>query len=128
MIAALALLVCQESKPSPETKPEIAPAEIAGAVRKGAALLIARQENLSETPSKTSKGASEPGREWPYEGVYRVDGEIPIGYRVGGTAIGAMALLEARAEGAPDSARDAVDRALAFVLEGLRDPKMSPSF
>ena len=126
MIAALALLVCQESKPSPEAKPEIGPAEIAGAVRKGAALLLARQENLSEKPSKDAK--TSPGREWPYEGVYRVDGEIPIGYRIGGTAIGATALLEARAEGVTDSARDAVDRALAFVLEGLRDPKMSPAF
>ncbi len=24
---------------------------------------------------------------WPYEGVYRVGGEIPIGYRIGGTAL-----------------------------------------
>ena len=33
--------------------------------------------------------------EWPYEGVYRVKGDIPIGYRVGGTSLVALALLQA---------------------------------
>ena len=27
--------------------------------------------------------AIQEGGEWPYEGVYRVGGEIPIGYRIG---------------------------------------------
>ena len=32
----------------------------------------------------------EDGGQWPYEGVYRVNKELPIGYRVGGTSIVAM--------------------------------------
>jgi hypothetical protein len=68
----------------------------------------------------------EPGGEWPYEGVYRVQGKIPIGYRVGGTSIVAGTILRAAA---PDDreARAAVDRGLAFVLQGLEDPLLQPS-
>ena len=40
------------------------------------------------------KMQEEPGQ-WPYEGVYRVGGQIPVGYRVGGTAIVAGTLLHA---------------------------------
>jgi len=63
--------------------------------------------------------------EWPYEGVYRVEGEIPIGYRVGGTSIVATSLLRA----APDdeAAAAAIARGLAAVLEGLEHPLMQPS-
>jgi hypothetical protein len=63
--------------------------------------------------------------EWPYEGVVRVEGKIPIGYRVGGTAIVAGTLLAA----APDDGevRKAVARGLDFVLKGLQDPRMEPS-
>ncbi len=32
---------------------------------------------------------------WPYEGVYRVNRKIPVGYRIGGTAICCEALLYA---------------------------------
>jgi hypothetical protein len=62
---------------------------------------------------------------WPYEGVYRVEGDIPVGYRVGGTAAVAGALLAA----APDNkeARAATERGLAYVLKNLDDPKMKPS-
>ncbi len=68
----------------------------------------------------------EPGGEWPYEGVYRVGGRIPIGYRVGGTSIVAGTLLRAAA---PDDreARAAVERGLAFVLGALEDPLLRPS-
>ena len=56
--------------------------------------------------------------EWPYEGVYRVGGQIPIGYRVGGTALCATALLRA-----PEYERDAprqqsVARATRFIIDG----------
>jgi hypothetical protein len=63
--------------------------------------------------------------EWPYEGVYRVEGKIPIGYRVGGTSIVAGTLLAA----APDDkeARRVMERGLDFVLKGLQDPRMEPS-
>jgi hypothetical protein len=67
----------------------------------------------------------EDGGQWPYEGVYRVGGKIPVGYRVGGTAVVAGTLLRA----APDDeqARSAVARGLAFVLKELADPLMEPS-
>ncbi len=62
---------------------------------------------------------------WTYEGVFRVKGEIPLAYRVGGTSLVAAALLEA----APDdeAARKAVGRALDEVLRHLGDPLMEPS-
>jgi hypothetical protein len=43
--------------------------------------------------------------EWPYEGVYRVAGQIPWGYRVGGTAICVSALTEAPATRTTSPAR-----------------------
>lgn len=62
------------------------------AVREGIDFLVQAQEG--------------PGRaEWPYEGVYRVRGEIPVGYRVGGTGIVGECLVRmpgyAGDEGAP---------------------------
>jgi hypothetical protein len=62
---------------------------------------------------------------WTYEGVYRVGGDIPVGYRIGGTALAAGTLLHA----APDdpAAKAAVARAVPFVLKHLDDPKMAPS-
>ena len=67
----------------------------------------------------------EDGGQWPYEGVYRVNRAIPVGYRVGGTSVVATALLFA----APDdaAAKAAVAKALAFVLKELDDPLMAPS-
>jgi hypothetical protein len=67
----------------------------------------------------------ESGGEWPYEGVYRVRRQIPIGYRVGGTGICAMAVLGSPgfAEDAP--AREAVERARGFVIAGIEHPLMS---
>ena len=62
---------------------------------------------------------------WPYEGVYRVGGEIPVGYRVGGTSIVAGTLLHAVPEDA--AARKAVEKALAFVLKDLEHPLMAQS-
>jgi hypothetical protein len=67
----------------------------------------------------------EKGGQWPYEGVYRVKGEIPVGYRIGGTACVADTLLFA----APDDkdAKEAVAKGLAFVLKELDDPLMAAS-
>lgn len=62
---------------------------------------------------------------WPYEGVYRVAGDIPVAYRIGGTAIVSLALLYA----APDDAKAtaAIERGRAFILGALDDPLMAPS-
>lgn len=109
--------------------------EIDGALRRGVAILVERQENYVEAggdAKELKKGsASAAPREWPYEGVYRVGGEIPIGYRVGGTAICATAMLEstaAQGEELPKEAQEAIERALAFVLEGLEHPLMTADF
>jgi hypothetical protein len=63
--------------------------------------------------------------QWPYEGVYRVERQIPIGYRVGGTAIVAGVLLRA----APNdkAARAAGQRGLDYVLKGLTNAGMEAS-
>jgi hypothetical protein len=63
--------------------------------------------------------------EWPYEGVHRVEGKIPMGYRVGGTSIVASTLLAAAPE--DKAVRAAVGQGLDFVLSGLKDPRMEPS-
>jgi hypothetical protein len=62
---------------------------------------------------------------WAYEGVYRVKGQIPVGYRIGGTACVADTLLCA----APDDkdAKAAVAKGLAFILKELDDPLMVAS-
>jgi hypothetical protein len=67
----------------------------------------------------------EDGGQWPYEGVYRVKGELPVGYRVGGTSIVATTLLYAAPE--HKDAQLAVARALQFVLKELDHPLMTPS-
>ncbi len=64
--------------------------------------------------------------DWPYEGVYRVRGEIPIGYRIGGTALVSQALLY----GAPPTDKNvtaAMKRGLDFMFAGLADSRMAPS-
>ena len=62
---------------------------------------------------------------WPYEGVYRVNREIPVGYRIGGTSIVAGTLLHAAPS--DEKARQAVDKGLGFVLKNLGDPLMRAS-
>ncbi|MBK9384166.1 MAG: hypothetical protein IPN34_05015 [Planctomycetes bacterium] len=96
----------------------------AASVKEGLALLLRRQESLAEPKAEPC--------EWPYEGVYRVRGEegmeIPLGYRVGGTALIATTLLgiPGYAEDAPR--RAAVERALVFVLETLPDARLAAGF
>lgn len=83
-----------------------------------------RSETLRAAVGELVKMQEKEG-EWPYEGVYRVGGQIPIGYRVGGTAIVADTLLYA----APDdkAARAAIEKALAFVLKQFDAPGMAAS-
>lgn len=62
---------------------------------------------------------------WPYEGVYRVAGEIPIGYRVGGTAIVIETLLYAAK--LDDDTRTSIERGVQYILSKLDDPLLKPS-
>ena len=66
--------------------------------------------------------------EWAYEGVYRVNGKIPVGYRVGGTAIGGMAVLRAPAGENAQRIQLAVARAAAVVIASIDNPRMSHDF
>ncbi len=71
-------------------------------------------------------------REWPYEGVYRTNEGgrrrvIPIGYRVGGTSIAGLALIEAPGFADTSSRVESVERGVEFILEALDDPLMAPS-
>lgn len=63
---------------------------------------------------------------WPYEGVYRVQGEIPVGYRVGGTAIVCEALLYSSSS-EDIEAREALHNGTKVILEDLDNPLMESS-
>ena len=63
--------------------------------------------------------------EWPYEGVYRVRGKIPWGYRVGGTAICALALVEAPGYADDDTRKRAVEKAVRFICDSRTQEDLS---
>ena len=62
---------------------------------------------------------------WPYEGVYRVRREIPVGYRIGGTAIVCQALLHHAGE--QQEVKAAIQRGVDLILQELEDPLMASS-
>lgn len=90
-----------------EVEKKVAPAEL---IKTAVKELIAMQEEEGD---------------WPYQGVYRVAGQIPVGYRIGGTALVCEGLLAA----APDDkkADAAIERGVAFILKTLEHPLMVPS-
>ena len=63
---------------------------------------------------------------WPYEGVYRVRRQIPVGYRIGGTAICCEALLYAT-PASHEPANQSIMRGVDLILEELEHPLMEPS-
>ena len=91
------------------------------AVMDGVTLLLDMQEGESRA-------------EWPYEGVYRVRdvdnprGRIPIGYRVGGTGIVGMALLHAPEYKDDTGRREAIRRAIEFVVGATDHELMNPVY
>ena len=113
--ATLALSLLPQGEEE-KTKNEV---PVPDAVSRGCARLLEMQEGAG-------------GREWPYEGVYRVqeDGErvIPIGYRVGGSAIVASTLMQSPGYGDDPSRQEAVGRALDFVIESTEHPLMDPDY
>ncbi len=109
------------TEPDPQAKAplermvEVTEAMQEDAVRLGVARLVAMEEG--------------PNRgEWPYEGVYRVNRQIPVGYRVGGTAIVCEALMHADGWKDDQPRRDAVERGIRFVLQAREHPLMSPDY
>jgi rhamnogalacturonyl hydrolase YesR len=85
---------------------------------------LQKEDLLRESVQALVKMQEEAGQ-WPYEGVYKPGGKIPIGYRVGGTSIVATTLLHAAPQ--DKEARAAIAKALTFVLKELEDPLMAPS-
>jgi hypothetical protein len=116
-----------EARPKPSTSPAPAPAKAADpsketideAVTKGIGLLLEMQESMEE---------GKPKAEWPYEGVYRVNRQIPIGYRVGGTSIVCMALLHAPGYVDDADRKAAIERSLRFVMDASENPLMNPDY
>lgn len=109
--------------PAPAFNPaaeKVSEEQLAKAVQDGVAHLLAKQSSM--VPLKDDAR----GGEWPYEGVYRVRGQIPEGYRVGGTAIGALALIEAPGYADDPARKDAVARAIDFIIAGTDVPLLSP--
>src|SRR5689334_3790157 len=139
MIALAALLAAfaapQQKPPTAEPERALKEKALAGkpiekkaidsAIQRGIVLLLAAQESLD--PAVAVKA------EWPYEGVYRADENgkprvIPIGYRVGGTSIAGLALIEASDGNPKAEVREALERALSFVLAELDEPLMDSGF
>jgi len=94
------------------TAAKISAADLAGATMQGVGILLKMQ-------------SGEGNAEWPYEGVYRVRREIPYGYRIGGTAIAVLALLEAPGLADDTDRREAIARGLGFVAAGTSHADMS---
>ena len=84
----------------------------ASAIAQGIDLILRMQEG---------DGSSE----WPYEGVYRVRGRIPEGYRVGGTAIVAEALVRMPGYAGDLARQAAVKRAIEFICAKTSEPTLS---
>jgi hypothetical protein len=93
--------------PPPRVKVDAAMKE--DAIKKGIPILLKLQQGKDKA-------------EWPYEGVYRVDGQIPWGYRLGGTAIVVSALTEAPGYSDDKDRQAAVARALKFMCECKDQP------
>lgn len=92
---------------------EISLLDVAEAARIGCERLLQLQEDQDK---------------WPYEGVYSVRGQTPIGYAVGGTAICCLALVETPGYEEDQRRQQAVARSVAFILKALQDPLMDASF
>jgi hypothetical protein len=116
--------------PSPKDA-DAAAARIPTSVTRGVELLLSMQESLEKDAgdAKASKEADQDLiAEWPYEGVYRAAGQIPIGYRVGGTAISAMALLRAPDYAQDNARKERIRRAARFIVASINHPLMNPDY
>lgn len=109
LLITLLSLILAQPQPVPAAAPGVS---VDGAIARAVEIILTLQEGDAKD-------------RWPYEGVYRVEGKIPIGYEVGGTAICATALMRAPGyEG--DAARNAaVSRGARFVCEAVGHPLMS---
>jgi hypothetical protein len=112
LVAASGSALAQRAPREDPSLKRISADDLAAAVNSGVGFLISHQEG-------DTKG------EWPYEGVYRVKGQIPIGYRVGNTGICIMALLKAPGFADDAERQAAVRRGMEFICSGTAHPLMS---
>jgi len=98
------------------------PPSIDSAVARAVTRIVEMQESLSGEKSA-------PRAEWPYQGVYREDEMVaPVGYRVGGTAICAWALIASPQYAESEEAQAAVARGVDLILEMLEVERMNSDF
>jgi len=112
----------QRRQRPPQPAPDPAVAAFAESVTEAIATGGVRILDMQEDFDSSGEAA-----EWPYEGVYRVRGQIPIGYRVGGTGISGLALL-AIPDFDDDRLDGALSRATAFICGSIEHPLMSPDY
>ena len=105
--------------------PKIDAERVSKSISRGVELLLAMQEG---SDGKGVAGDAAAKAQWPYEGVYRVGGQIPIGYRVGGTGIAVLALIQAPGYHDDAARKDAVRRAVAFMMTAAKHELMNPDY
>ena len=121
LVLALASDVVSPDGPRPAAPAAVGPVAppdadaMRRAVEEGVRFLVSSQEG-------------EPRAQWPYEGVYRVRGEIPVGYRIGGTGIVGECLVRMPGYDSDGPRKAAVRRACEFVCAGIREPLMNPDY
>lgn len=121
---ALLALAASSSLAQPPADKQPKPS-IPDAITRGVEFVLSLQEDHENAQA----AADDPQRaEWPYEGVYRVQGKIPVGYRIGGTGICASALVFAPGYSEDPKRQSAVSRAVAYVCKGIEHPLMSPDY
>ncbi|HYE60811.1 MAG TPA: prenyltransferase/squalene oxidase repeat-containing protein [Phycisphaerales bacterium] len=98
--------------PPNATPVTVTPEMKSDAITKGIAVILKLQQGNNNA-------------EWPYEGVYRVRGQIPWGYRVGGTAICTLALVEAPGYKDDATRQEAVKKACKFICESRTEKDLS---
>lgn len=89
----------------------------------GTARLLALQHTYDPKAKEPPKAPD--GPEWPYEGVYRVGGDIPVAYRIGSTAIVVESLIKTPGYADNAAAKDAVAKAVDFIIATRDHPLMS---
>lgn len=120
MRVLLIALACLAPQPGAEDLVTLDAKGVEPAVERCVEILLSMQESLGAEKDEKL--------EWPYEGVYRERGQIPPGYRVGGTSISAWALLEAPGWKKKSERAKAVERGTVFVLDLLETKPMSSGF
>lgn len=101
---------------TPPGSPARTKEELAEALAIGVQRLLALQESEAEGGPKS---------QWPYEGVYRVKGQIPVAYRIGGTALVVMALAQAPGYEEDEARQEAIARAITYICDAKDHPLMS---